>query len=543
MFRKEMKIKLGFIFVVIALCLVALWPTFRYYRLKKTGEWKKLSREEQKVKKEYIVNLGLDLQGGMDLVIKVDLDKIREMGMEKVQEKLMEELTAVGVTDFSIVPGDTENMTLKVGEIGDEGYRKLVDVFNNIGTLEITRPTGGIILGAKEIELFFKYDVAMSDAVERALEVIRNRIDEIGVMEPSIKRIGDNLIRIQLPGVADPDQARKILGQTAMLEFKLVKEVRDAHTPPEELKQGEEELMGRQVDDPKTGKKRIFYYILEKKTLLTGDTLEDARVAFDNMNNPYVRLEFNALGGREFEKITGANVNRNLAIVLDGKVQTAPVIKQKIRGGSAVIENIQSLEDAKHTAIVLRTGALPAPVSFEEERTVGPSLGRDSIIMGRNAVLIGLVLVLFFMLFFYKFLGILAVMALVMNMLIVLGVMVALHATLTLPGIAGLILLVGIAVDANVIIFERIKEELKQGKTLRASIDAGFRKALSAIVDANVTTIITAFVLMYLGTGPVRGFAVTLIIGIFASMFTALFVVKVVAHAIVQWRGWKTLNL
>jgi len=328
-----------------------------------------------------------------------------------------------------------------------------------------------------------------------------------------------------------------------MLEFKLVKEVRETSTPPEELKQGEEELMGRQVDDPKTGKKRIFYYILEKKTLLTGDTLEDARVAFDNMNNPYVRLEFNALGGREFEKITGANVNRNLAIVLDGKVQTAPVIKQKIRGGTAVIENIQSLDDAKHTAIVLRTGALPAPVSFEEERTVGPSLGRDSIIMGRNAVLIGLALVLVFMLFFYKFLGILAVMALVMNMLIVLGVMVALHATLTLPGIAGLILLVGIAVDANVIIFERIKEELKQGKTLRASIDAGFRKALSAIVDANVTTIITAFVLMYLGTGPVRGFAVTLIIGIFASMFTALFVVKIVAHAIVQWRGWKTLNL
>ena len=543
MFRKDMKIKLGVIFGIIAICLGFLGPTIRYAWKNYTGEFDKLNKAEKDKLKEFSINLGLDLQGGMDLVLQVDVQKIRQMGMEKIQDQMMRDLGKLGVTDFSILPIDAENFTLKIGNVGDDGYSRITEVLNKIGTLEVTRPTGGIVFGKKEVDLFYNYDVAMNDAVERALEVIRNRIDELGVMEPLVKRIGEDLIRVQLPGETDPVVARQLLGKTAMLEFKIVQDVKYTSTDEAELEPGTEQLFGKQIDDKETGLKKMPFYILEAKTLLTGDTLTDARVAFDSMNNPFVRMDFNPEGAEIFSRISGENIGRQLAIILDNKVHSAPVFKSKISGGRAIIENIGTLDEAKQIAIVLRTGALPAPVNFVEERTVGPSLGRDSIAMGVRAVLIGLALVLIFMLWFYKFLGVLAVLALTLNMVIVLSVLVMLHATLTLPGIAGLILLVGIAVDANVIIFERIKEELRQGKTLRASIDAGFRKAFSAIVDANLTTVITAVVLLYLGTGPIRGFAVTLIIGIFASMFTALFVTKTLAHAIVLWRKWKTLSL
>ena len=362
------------------------------------------------------------------------------------------------------------------------------------------------------------------DAPQRALEVIRNRIDQFGVLEPVIQLQGKNRLLIQLPGITDRERAKEIIGRTAHLEFRIVGD------NPEILKKAVagEEVEGYELKymESRDGKKEPL--LIETKAVLTGDMLVDATTEFSQQGfgQPYVSLEFNAQGGDIFADVTGMNVGKRLAIVLDSEVDSAPVIRERIPSGKAQITGNFSVDEAKDIALILRAGALPAPVNIIEERSVGPALGKDSVQKGINAIVIGGICVLAFMAIYYLLAGVIADFALVLNILIITGALSYFGATLTLPGIAGLVLTIGMAVDANVLIFERIREESRLGKSLRAAIHAGYDKAFWTILDANVTTLITALILFQFGTGPVRGFATTLSIGILASMFTALVVTR-----------------
>jgi len=340
-----------------------------------------------------------------------------------------------------------------------------------------------------------------NDAVIRVLEIIRNRIDQLGVSEPVIQRQGTRRILVQLPGVENPEAAVEIIGKTALLEFK---------------------------DEAGV-------------TQLTGAHLLDAKTNFDQFNRPIVLIEFDKIGAKEFGEATKSNVGKVLAITLDGKEISTPVVQEPILDGKAQITGKFTVESAKYLAILLRAGALPVQVEILENRSVGPTLGRDSISKGIKAGIVGLILVLVFMLIYYKGFGIVADFALVVCMLLILGALAGIKATLTLPGIAGIILTIGMAVDANILIFERIKEELRLEKTFRASIDAGFSKAFRTIFDANVTTLIAALALFYFGSGPIKGFAVTLSIGILASMFTAIVVTKIILELLANKFNSKAL--
>ena len=368
------------------------------------------------------------------------------------------------------------------------------------------------------------------DAPQRALEIIRNRIDQFGVLEPVIQLQGNKRILIQLPGITDRERAKDIIGKTAHLEFRIVSD------DPELIKKASEgeEIEGYELKyiDTRDGKKEAL--LIEEDAVLTGDMLVDATTEFSQQGfgQPYVSLELNDKGGDMFADITGTNVGKRLAIVLDGEVDTAPVIRERIPSGRAQITGNFSVEEAKDIALVLRAGALPAPVNIIEERSVGPALGQDSVEKGIRAILIGGACVLLFMAVYYLIAGVVADLALVLNILIITGALSYFGATLTLPGIAGLVLTIGMAVDANVLIFERIREESRLGKSLKAAIHAGYDKAFWTILDANVTTLITALILFQFGTGPVRGFATTLSIGILASMFTALVVTRLVMDLI-----------
>jgi SecD/SecF fusion protein len=383
---------------------------------------------------------------------------------------------------------------------------------------------------------------AAKDAPQRAIEVIRNRIDQFGVLEPVIHLQGNNRILIQLPGITDRDRAKEIIGRTAHLEFRLVSD------NPELVRAAMEgiEPEGYELKSMENRDGRRETLLVEKDVMMTGDMLTDATTEFshEGFGQPYVSLELNDIGSRIFADITGINIGRRLAVVLDGEVYTAPVIRERIPSGRAQISGNFSVQEAKDIALILRAGALPAPVEIIEERTVGPALGRDSIEKGISAIVMGGIAVLVFMLVYYLLAGAIANVALIMNMLIIAGVLSYFRATLTLPGIAGLVLTIGMSVDANVLIFERIREEAKLGKALRAAIHAGYDKAFWTILDANVTTLITALILFQFGTGPVRGFATTLSIGILASMFTALFVTRLIMDIITSGsKGIKKLKM
>ena len=340
-----------------------------------------------------------------------------------------------------------------------------------------------------------------NDAVNRALEIIRNRIDQLGVSEPVIQRQGLRRILVQLPGVEDPETAAEIIGKTALLEFKNEK--------------GE--------------------------TQLTGEHLINAKASFDQFSRSIVLIEFDKIGAKEFGEATKNNVGKVLSITLDGKEITHPRVEQPILNGNAEITGNFTVDSAKQLALLLRSGALPVKVEILENRTVGPTLGRDSIAKGIKAGIAGLILTLIFMLIYYKGFGLIADFALVVCMLLIIGALAGLKATLTLPGIAGIILTIGMAVDANILIFERIKEELRLEKTFRASIDAGFNKAFASIFDSNLTTLVAAIALFYFGSGPIKGFAVTLSIGILASMFTAIVVTKIILELITNKFSSKAL--
>jgi protein-export membrane protein SecD len=385
-----------------------------------------------------------------------------------------------------------------------------------------------------------------ADAIDRAIEVIRNRVDQFGVSEPLIARQGDKWIVVQLPGVKDPERAKMIIGKTAFLEFRLVdtsdrnvqiaNKIRELGMKFNEAKDKKEVLAlvptgyvlmsGRESDQ---------FYVVKKTSEITGAYLVNAKVEIGGeFGLPRVGIEFNSDGAKIFSRVTEVNVNKNLAIILDGIVQSAPVIRSKIPDGRAVIEGNFTIEEAKFYATVLRAGALPAPLNVIEERSVGPTLGEDSIRAGTIASLVGLALVIGFMIFYYSTSGLIADAALLLNFILILASMAMFRATLTLPGIAGMILSLGMAIDANVLILERVRDELGSGKTLRVAIDLGYQRALSAIIDSNITTLIAAVFLFQFGTGPIKGFAVTLSAGIIISMFTAIFVTKVIYDYLFQ---------
>ncbi|MDR2192021.1 MAG: protein translocase subunit SecD [Endomicrobium sp.] len=387
-------------------------------------------------------------------------------------------------------------------------------------------------------------DMKLKDAVDRATEIIRNRIDQFGVSEPLIAKQGDKWIVVQLPGIKDPKAAKNLIGKTALLEFRIVntsKEsndilsiLREKNITPEEYEVNPSSYPEIQKLMPEgagifSSKEDTGYYVLDKAEL-TGAALTNAKVDFGGQfGQPVVSIEFNKEGGRAFADITERNRERNLAIVLDGIVQSAPVIRSRIPDGKAIIEGSFTPEDARLLATVLRAGALPAPVRVIEERTVGPTLGDDSIKKGFTAAFSGVIIVMLFMfVYYYMWSGLIADIALFLNLVILMAVMAAAQFTLTLPGVAGIALTLAMAVDANVLILERIREELAAGKTARVAVDAGYQKVFWTIFDSNLTTVIAAIFLFQFGTGPIRGFAVTLTIGLLISMFTAIYVTKLI---------------
>ena len=490
------------------------------------------------------INLGLDLQGGMHLALEVETDKAVESTIERIIQEIRGFLRNdhIRYTALNRIEGNRILIKLE-GQKNIDEFEKILDTeFKNLRIL--SRSMGGDVL-TMQIDLPDKETERIKKlATDQALETIRNRIDQFGVSEPDIRRQGENRILVQLPGIKDTKRAIALIGKTALLEFKLVDETHDlndalkGHVPP-----GSEVLYGVKVD-PTTHRTYKTPYLLKKRTLLTGANLTDARVQIDSQyNEPYVSIDFDKKGARDFERITGENVKKRLAIVLDNKVYSAPVIQEKIAGGKARITGHFTTDEARDLAIALRAGALPAPVDIVEERTVGPSLGTDSIRKGLISMCVGGILVILFMIVYYRGSGLIADFALLLNILLIAAGLAGFQATLTLPGIAGIILTIGMAVDANVLIFERIREELHIGKTPRAAVDAGYDRATLTILDANVTTLIAALVLFQFGTGPVKGFAVTLSLGVIASLFTALILTRMIFDYYLMKRKTKRLSI
>ena len=490
------------------------------------------------------INLGLDLQGGMHLLFKVDQAKAVESAIERTADEIREELRRQRAHYRQIEVRDGRQIVVQLdGQENIDAFQKVLDK-DFVGLrIDDDRSGGGqrtvsLTLPDKEIAHIKQL------AVAQALETIRNRIDQFGVSEPDIRRQGDDQILLQLPGVKDQQRAKELIGRTALLEFKLVD---DAHDVSAALK-GEvpagSEVLYEINRDPATNRTTRTPYLIKKRALLSGAYLTDARVQIDSQyNDPYVSIDFDKKGAEIFERVTGDNVKKRLAIVLDGNIYSAPVIQERISGGKARITGRFTTEDARDLAIVLRSGALPAPLILEEERSVGPSLGAESIRSGMISMIIGGILVVVFMAIYYRMAGVIADAALLMNILLIAGGLAAFQATLTLPGMAGIILTIGMAVDANVLIFERIREELSLGKPPRASVDAGYDRATLTIMDANVTTLIAALVLFQFGTGPVKGFAVTLSLGVVASLFTALILTRAIFDQMLTGRKVTRLSI
>lgn len=472
------------------------------------------------------ISLGLDLKGGIHLTLGVDLDAalanaITSMGQDlrlEAREKkiLVLRPRLVGTRQFEFALLKKEQQ---------EGLDSLLrDRFSNMDvTVREDAGNGQVRYVLTATESYIKYleDLTM----DQALKTIRNRIDQFGVAEPDIRKQQGNRIIVQLPGLDDPKRAINIIGRTAHLEFKLVDETADVQAAVAGTVPAESQLAylqdKRGASDVKTP------IVVKSEVVLTGEYITDANVQFDSYGQAYVGMNFNARGARIFEEVTGANIKKRLAIVLDGTVHSAPVIQDRIGGGRASITGQFSTEEAHDLAVVLRAGSLPAPVTILEERSVGPSLGQESIDKGMMAAAIGGLMVVLFMSIYYRRAGLIASFEIILDVVLILAGLAAFGATLTLPGIAGIILTLGMAVDANVLIYERIREELRHGESVAGAINNGFARATTTIIDSNLTTVIAAVILYQFGTGPVRGFAVTLTLGILASMFTAIFVSRI----------------
>jgi len=478
------------------------------------------------------IPLGLDLRGGIHLVLQVQTDKAVENQIDTTMDQLRRSAREkeIATRDWKREGSDTLSFTVVGENKGAEMQKLISDTFGNL--VPVPGGEGGILrykMSQAEV------DQTKQSAVEIALETIRNRVDEFGVAEPTIQRTGKDGILIQLPGIQDPARAKALIGKTAQLEFHLL--AQDPNAP------GVKRLTGTEVD-PVTHSSHEIPYNVEQTILMTGAAISDARHRPGQMGEgPYVAITLTPQGGNTFERITGDNVGRRLAIVLDGKVQSAPVIKDRIGGGRAVITGSFTLDEARDLAIVLRAGALPAPVVIEEERTVGPSLGRDSIAAGTRSFLIGAALVVSFMVIYYKVAGLVADVALAIHILMMLAIMAGFRGVLTMPGIAGIVLTLGMALDANVLINERIREELRKGQTAHAALEAGYSKAMPAILDSNITTFLSGLILFQFGSGPVKGFALTLCIGILTTIFTAVFCTRAMHEVVVGNRANPTISI
>ncbi len=484
------------------------------------------------------LNLGLDLKGGIHLVLDVDVDKAVERSVEEdigvVRHLLRENKIRYKKLDAA---GFVLTVKLKNAADGAAAEKLIADQLPSY-TIARSGDTLRLTVTEKEANEIRKF------AVDQVIEVVRSRVDALGTTEPVIVKQGERRVLVQIPGYEDTARAKALIGRTAQLEFKLVDEKGDldkalssGHVPP-----GDVIIYGKKT--MRNGKLVAQPYLLKKRTELSGTEVSDARVSIDSRFNEYaVTLKFNNKGARRFDKLTAAHVNERFAIILEGVVQSAPVIRERISGGTAQITGSFTPQEARDLAIVLRAGALPAPVTVVEERSIGPSLGQDSVDQGAKSIMIGALLVLIFMVVYYRMFGMIANVALVFNMLLIVAAMSMIGATLTLPGMAGIVLTIGMAVDANVLIFERIREEIHLGKTPLAAIDGGYDKAFSTIVDANITTLIAAIVLFQFGSGPVKGFAVTLSVGILASMFTAITVTRALVALTVVKPGRKLTKL
>jgi len=474
------------------------------------------------------IQLGLDLSGGVHLVLQVMTDDALNRETDQVILRLQEEMDKELIT-YEVMSKDENRVgrfTIQQFESGKEGQvRDLVDEF--VGRdWDLSFSGSNVTLVMKQNLILFLRD----QAVRQSEETIWNRVDELGLTEPTIQRqggiTGDRII-VELPGVENSERVRNIISKTAILEWKLVNAAADdVETLLTEFGGDVPADMEVKEGDPEKAERR--YYLLNRVAEVTGKDLRMARRSSDDYNNPVVLFTLSPDGGKRFHKTTQDNVGRQLAIVLDEKVQSAPVIQDVIPTGSGTISGRYTVEEADDLSLVLRAGAMPASIKYLEQRTIGPSLGKDSIRKGFFAILAALLIVMIFMGIYYKLTGFNAIAALILNILILMGALAYFKASLTLPGIAGIILTIGMAVDANVLVFERIREELSHGKSIKSSISSGFSRAFRTILDANMTTIIAAVFLFQFGTGPLRGFAVTLIIGITASMFTALFVSRLI---------------
>ena len=487
------------------------------------------------------MNLGLDLQGGMHLVLEVQADKAVESSVERLMEEVRRllEKEQIGITQLT--REGTTGLLLKVAKAAerDKAQRLLGELVTLDKVPGATADELKLTLQGREAKRIAEL------AVRQSLETIRNRVDQFGVTEPHIVPEGDRRIVVQLPGIRDPQRAINLIGKTALLELKAV----DSTVNPEEAAQGKltlppdlQLLYLREVDDNRqmVGKRPI---IVQRRAVITGSSLTSAEVRPDDQGGWLVAFSLDSQGARVFGDFTGANVGKQLAIVLDDTVYSAPVIRSKIGEGRGQIEGNFTADSARDLAIVLRAGALPAPVQIIANLTVGPSLGQDSVTKGVRAAILAAIAVALLMAVYYKFSGVIADFALLLNCIMLVGILVAIRATLTLPGIAGIALGIGMAVDSNVLILERIREELKLGKTVRAAIDGGYDKAFVTIVDSHVTTLITAAALFLFGTGPIKGFAVTLSLGVAINLFSALVGTRVVYDWITSWRDLKQLSI
>ncbi len=627
---KELRFRIIIILAAIALSVYLLYPTYVDYQnsskisevlehkrteLKQSNPTittaeinKKLDIVEDSIKaadpsiqevQQKRVKLGLDLQGGMRIVLEVNTGKLLEK-LVKDPDETFRNLVKEAEKESEL--SDESVVDLFAGKLSQRGIR-LSRYFGNV-----REEDDAIIESLKE---------DAEDAVSRAMEIIRNRVDQYGVAEPSIQRQGTRRIIVELPGVSNEEEAKQLLQGTALLEFRLVK---DPEFAVNVMQRVDEILAGKVMDDSTStdssvasndttaqdttqqlseeefrkehpffsiaminpesrladayvkeddrnrlqamlnrpdvqkvipnnvefvfsakpvahqdGKGIYMMYLVNKNPELTGGVITDANANIDpNSSAPIVNMTMNSEGATEWARITGANVNKRIAIILDGVVFSAPNVNQKIVGGRSQIEGMENLEEAKLLEIVLKAGALPAPVDIIEERTVGPSLGQDSVNSGFNSVVIGYIIVGVFMIIYYRKAGGIASATLIFTVLFILGILAGFGATLTLPGIAGIILTIGMAVDANVLIYERIREEIATGKTVKASIDSGYAKAYSAIFDSNITTFFTGLILYQFGTGPIQGFALTLMIGIGASLFSALVIARLIFDYLVS---------
>ena len=585
--NNKLRTRLLLILFIFGLGIYSLWPTIKYQLLSDT-EKNNLSKDEVEYLEENTIKQGLDLKGGIYIVLEVDLPQLVN-NLAKNKDK-----------KFDIFLNDLK-----------DGYTNnsvdFFELFDSKATnQDLKLPRYFITYGKTKDQIIEQLQFEANDSINRIIEIIQNRVDQFGVSEPTIQKQGNDRVMIELAGIQDSERARGLLQSTALFELMIVKDVESTNTiirQIDNLSSSENQIGIKSQNDNATNVGDLFssdnevndlqfsslllgvgndlavdeenleqlnsilsqdnvkqlleatgsnflfsnssktflndfgeeeevyiIYHLANNAELTGGVIENAQVRLSQSGvtagQPIVQMEMSSTGSREWARITGANIKKRIAIVLDKKVHMAPVINSQIFGGATVIEGLDSVEEAEDIAIVLRAGALPVPVTIIDQKIVGPSLGADSVRQGTSSILIGLVLVILFIIFYYRMSGFIASFSLIWTLILLLGILALLQATLTLPGIAGLILTVGMSIDANVIIFERIREELRKGKTVRSAIDAGYQRAITTIVDANLTTGIAAGILYQYGTGPIKGFATVLFWGIVVSMFTAIIVTR-----------------